>query len=178
MTLPEAYLKHILSFEGGYSDNKVDRGGKTNFGVTQRTYDRWLSDHNKPIRHVKYIEMHEVWSIYDELFWRTAKCSTLPVPLDMVVFDSAVQHGPGRAARWLQGIVGTTQDGDIGLKTLAALNDIVKTYSIGWVVQTYLGVRDEFYEQIMRNDPSQEMFRRGWANRMKRLRTLVKETNV
>ena len=29
-------LKEALGIEGGYSDNKDDNGGKTNFGITKR----------------------------------------------------------------------------------------------------------------------------------------------
>ena len=35
-------MKLMLNLEGGKTDEKSDRGGRTNFGITQRTYNDWL----------------------------------------------------------------------------------------------------------------------------------------
>lgn len=32
-------IAHVLEVEGGYSDNPLDQGGKTNYGITQSTWD-------------------------------------------------------------------------------------------------------------------------------------------
>jgi lysozyme family protein len=40
----EDFLDMIMRREGGYADNPKDPGGRTNFGVTQRTLDGWHSD--------------------------------------------------------------------------------------------------------------------------------------
>ena len=35
----EKAMKFVFEMEGGYSNRKDDRGGKTNMGVTQKNYD-------------------------------------------------------------------------------------------------------------------------------------------
>jgi len=40
----EKALKYLFPVEGGYSNNKHDRGGKTNMGITQNTYNYYLKN--------------------------------------------------------------------------------------------------------------------------------------
>lgn len=169
-------LDYILLAEGGYSNRKADRGGPTNYGVRQRTYDAWLTKHRHPIRHVKYIEMWEVRSIYDGEYWELVKCRLMSSPMDLVMFDSAVQHGPRLAAKMLQEMVGTTQDGKIGPKTLAALAAREQQLGRRGAIQAFIKIREAFYAQIIANDASQEENKRGWANRVRKLMVVVKAT--
>lgn len=37
----ELLLPFIFDAEGGFSNVKDDRGGKTNFGITQRIFNEW-----------------------------------------------------------------------------------------------------------------------------------------
>lgn len=169
-------LNFVLRVEGGFSNDKDDRGGPTNYGITQRTYDAWRLKHNYPIRHVRYIEMWEVRSIYDEGYWEPVKCRLLGSPMDLVMFDSAIQHGPGRAAKFLQETVGTTQDGKIGPMTLTALTTYEQTHGRRETIQAFMKIREAFYAQIIANDVSQEANKRGWANRLCKLMDIVKAT--
>ena len=38
-------LKFVLKWEGGYGHNPNDKGGATNKGITQYTYNAWLKEH-------------------------------------------------------------------------------------------------------------------------------------
>ena len=75
-------LAIVLGNEGGFSDHKADRGGTTNFGVTQKTYDQWRRRQRLPLRPVTEITQQEVESIYHE-YWVSAYCATTPEPLDL-----------------------------------------------------------------------------------------------
>ena len=44
----------------------------------------------------------------------------MPTGTDYCVFDTAINSGPGRAAKFLQEVVGVTADGAIGPRPLAA----------------------------------------------------------
>ena len=46
-------IKHLFKLEGGYSNNKYDKGGETNYGITQKTYSLYLKKQNFQNKTVK-----------------------------------------------------------------------------------------------------------------------------
>ena len=38
-------IEQVLEHEGGYVDDPADKGGATNFGVIQRTYQDYINKH-------------------------------------------------------------------------------------------------------------------------------------
>ena len=44
----ETALLFVLKWEGGYVNNKYDKGGATNYGITQNTYNNWLMSQKLP----------------------------------------------------------------------------------------------------------------------------------
>ncbi len=156
--------------EGGYSDHKADRGGATNHGVTQKTYDTFRRNAGLSLRSVRQITDDEVAAIYRTMYWNVAKCGLLPEPLDLYVFDAAVNHGPGRAAKLLQQALGVAVDGAIGPVTIDALQEELAAGQLQELCHNFLAIRLEFYDQIVDNDPSQKVFLAGWENRIEHLR--------
>ena len=69
----ERALEFTLRWEGGKVDDPHDHGGRTNRGITQRTYDGWRSDHDLPARDVYLLEEDELQDIYRTLYWWVAK---------------------------------------------------------------------------------------------------------
>ena len=57
-------LKFVLKWEGGYVNNPHDKGGATNKGITQNTYNTWLKSLSLAPRDVKNITQEEVEQIY------------------------------------------------------------------------------------------------------------------
>lgn len=151
-------LAFVLEREGGFSDDPVDRGGATNFGVTQRAYDRYRERHSLPRRSVRLIEQPEVRGVYTEDYWTPVHADALPAPLDLIMFDSAVNHGVGGATRLLQRVLGVKVDGAFGPVTLRA--------AINYLPDKVANQRRTFYREIIANDPSQKRFENGWNNRM------------
>lgn len=117
-------LAQVLKYEGYYSDHPKDPGGATMRGVTQAVYDAWRKTAKQPTQSVRYISDLEIAAIYREQYWNKISGDDLPDGIDFAVFDFAVNSGVSRAARTLQGVVGTKQDGQIGPATLQA----TKTY--------------------------------------------------
>ena len=64
--------------------------------------------------------------------------------LDWAVLDFAVNSGTGRAAKALQKLVGATQDGAIGPKTLQA----VMNHDPAELVDKFHDTRQKFYESL------------------------------
>ena len=59
----------ISDCEGGYVNDPLDRGGATNCGITQRTYNAWLTKNQLLLQSVEDITDAEVRDIYKDLYW-------------------------------------------------------------------------------------------------------------
>ena len=165
-------LDVILGNEGGLSDHEADRGGRTNLGITQKNYDAFRKASGKPPRPVDEINGAEVEEFYAQ-YWKDAHCGYMPEPLDLQVFDAAVNHGAGRAIKLLQRVLGTDEDGIAGRQTMDALHADIVAFGVSDVCLRYLKERQAFYDRIIERDPSQAVFARGWENRIDHMRAYV-----
>nr|DAY00237.1 MAG TPA: Lysozyme [Caudoviricetes sp.] len=156
---PQA-LRLVLADEGGVSDNKHDRGGLTNKGITQATYDAWRELHGRPTRSVRAIEHAEVDAIYREQFANKILFDKLPLGLDYALFDFAVNSGVSRAVRFLQRILKVRADGSLGARTLAALAEA----DIERVITSLCEERLRFLKRLK----TWKHFGKGWEKRVNR----------
>lgn len=114
----------VLGHEGGYTADPTDPGNwtggapgrgecrGTNWGISAASY---------PDLPIRALTPDQARTIYRRDYWDRVRGDRLPAPLALLVFDAAVNCGVGRAARWLQGVLGVAQDGVVGEVTLAAL---------------------------------------------------------
>lgn len=117
---PES-LRRLLEHEGGNDDDPRDPGGRTSRGIIQSEWTRYVAAHPGLPADVWKAPQSAVEDIYRRQYWDALRCDELPAGVDYAVFDFGVNSGIGRAARYLQLIVGTAQDGQIGPATLAAV---------------------------------------------------------
>ena len=150
-------LEAILHHEGGYVNHPKDPGGETNFGVTKRVYEEWGGT-----KDMKELLVEDVAPIYKKNYWDKIKADSLPSGLDLCVFDFGVNAGPGRAAKYLQGQIGTMADGGIGPNTLAKLEEYLKFTPVEKAIKTYQESRQDYYEQLS----TFSSFGRGWTRRV------------
>ena len=153
----EAVLKHVLISEGGYVFHKDDPGGMTNLGVTKRVWEEWVG-HPVDEKTMRELTPAQVAPMYRAKYWDKVRGDDLPTGVDYTVFDAAVNSGPGRAAKWLQGCVGVEQDGGIGPKTLAAVN----ARDPAELVEDYAKRRLSFLMDL----PHWATFGKGWSRRV------------
>lgn len=155
----------VLGHEGGFSDDPRDKGnwlpdgrkGCTNLGVTQTTWEMFVG-RKSDATEMKALTREKVRPLYKKLFWDKCRCDDLSDGVDYLVYDFAVNAGPGASAKILQRAVGTTQDGQIGNMTVAAAQrfdaeDLVKRFSQS---------KRDFY--ISLNNP---VYQQGWLNRVR-----------
>lgn len=155
-------IDDILHREGGYVDHAADKGGPTNFGITQKTLSAWLG-RQATKGDVQALDEKTARAIYAKAYVQAPGFDQIKDDrLRALVVDSGVQHGPTTAAKWLQIAVGANPDGKIGPKTLAALN-AAKTEAVYLAV---LALRTEYYGRILVNDASQHVFALGWLRRI------------
>ena len=150
-------LKTILHHEGGYVNHPKDPGGETNLGVTKRVYQE-----HGGTKDMKDLLVEDVAPIYKKGYWDRMKGDDLPGGLDLCVFDFGVNAGPGRAAKFLQSMIGTTVDGGIGPNTLAKVEEYIRENGEHESVEKYQALRQEYYEQLSTFDT----FGKGWTRRV------------
>lgn len=104
----------------------------------------------------------EEFRLYRRFYWDAVAGALLPDGIDYAVFDFAVNSGPGRAAKYLQAVLGVVQDGRVGPATLAAAG----AKPAGVVIDALCDVRLAFLENLS-TWPS---FGRGWSARVASVR--------
>jgi len=152
----------VIAYEGGYVNHPKDPGGPTNRGITQATLGRYLG-RAATIDEVKALTKESVKPIYRRYFWDALRCDELPGGVDLAVYDFGVNSGTGRAARYLQSVVGVHQDGRIGPATVAAVNK----YSAEEVVKRLVAKRRGFLMGLK----MWRTFGKGWNRRLVSVQT-------
>lgn len=144
-----------------YTNDPVDRGGPTKWGITQKAWGDYLGRNVSPAEIAAITEsqariFYHVRYIQDPGFSRIRNDR-----VKAMVVDCGVHHGQRRAARWLQQAVGVRTDGIVGPKTLAAVNSAPPSATILRIATT----RTRFMAGIVARDRSQIRFLRGWVHR-------------
>lgn len=150
-------FKHLLVSEGGFVNHPSDPGGMTNLGVTKKVWDQFIG-HESDEAEMRSLTPEMVAPLYKKNYWDACRCDELPTGLDYLVFDFAVNAGPGRAIKTLQSAVGVTPDGGFGPRTLEA----VMTHSMNELVDKFSESKLGFYKAL----PTFATFGKGWTNRV------------
>ena len=154
----EKCLEIILHHEGGYVNHPKDPGGETNMGVTKRVYEEWGGT-----KDMKDLTFEDVAPIYKKNYWDRVKGDVLSSGLDLCIFDFGVNAGTGRAAKFIQKMIGVTADGGIGPQTLRALGIYEEEVGgVAEVIKEYQIRRQEYYESLS----TFKTFGRGWTRRV------------
>ena len=120
---------------------------------------------------MKDLTVEDVAPIYKKGYWDKMKCDDLPSGLDLCVFDFGVNAGPGRAAKYLQTLVGTKADGGIGPMTLAKVEEYVNKFNVAHAIGHYQNGRQKYYEELSTFDT----FGKGWTRRVEETTKLALE---
>jgi lysozyme family protein len=157
----ESALSEVLLTEGGYVDHPDDRGGPTNFGITQKTLSDFLG-REATVDEVKNLDIDTVRKIYKSNYWDRLRLSfIIDSRLSDIIFDQAVNRGTRRVAEQIQRVVGVKQDGIIGPLTLKAINNMdSKKMLLNFIKQS-----QDAYVSIVTHNPSQLVFLSGWIKR-------------
>lgn len=162
-------IADVLEKEGGYVDHPADRGGPTKFGITQATLSKFL-ERVATVEDVKNLELGTAHDIYELRYYRAPRIDKLPEAIQPFVFDSAVNHGPRRAIRFVQKVCNDAgfgpliADGLMGPKTKAVANSCYESMQ-EWMLVALVQERQMFYSNIVAHDESQRVFLKGWLAR-------------
>jgi len=165
----EAMIDAVIQKEGGYVNHPADKGGPTNYGITQATLSRYLQ-RAATIQEVKDLDGETARHIYELRYYREPRIDRLPGPIQHFVFDCAVNHGPRRAIKFVQkvcneaGFGQLVVDGLMGPKTKSVADSCYEGMQ-QWMLLALIQERRMFYMSIVANNPSQKVFLAGWMNR-------------
>lgn len=147
-------ISDLLKNEGGYSNDSADKGGRTNYGISEKANPTaWADgkvteDEARAIYEAKYVKAPGFDKIQDS-------------KLRAQLVDFGVNSGPHLAIQKLQEIVGVPQDGVLGPETLAA---IAKLHADD-INNCLVASRVRMIGRIVSKDPSQLKFINGWLDR-------------
>jgi lysozyme family protein len=159
----EACMPFVFEEEGGYADHPADPGGETNFGISKRQY---------PDLDIRALTRDQAMAIYRRDYWDAFRCDELPIGMDLMMFDAAVQHQPKTAVSLIQRAVGAAVDGMIGPATLGA----ARAADLEKAIIRYFIARAGLYTNLITADASKAAFRDGWFARLFRLHAEVRRT--
>ena len=147
----------MLKSEGGYVHHPSDPGGRTNLGVTQATWENWVGRSSDEAE-MRGLTPEKVEPMYKKKYWDAVRGDELPMGLDYLMFDFAVNAGAGRAIKTLQTAVGVTPDGGFGPMTMAA----VQAVDPNELIERFSQAKEDFYRSLT----TFATFGKGWLNRV------------
>lgn len=173
-----AYKNFVEPWEGGYANIAADKGGETYAGITRKNFPSWsgwsVIDAKKKSSVIrnnqKFPELNfAVTAFYEDMWNKNNFGAIVSQDVANIIFDFYVNSG-NSAIKTVQRLVGVSTDGSLGNMTLeainkrnpATLNDSIKK------------ARIEFYNNIVKKNPSQQVFLKGWLKRINSFPTLVK----
>jgi lysozyme family protein len=147
----------MLASEGGFSNHPSDPGGMTNLGVTKATWENWVGRESDEAE-MRGLTPEKVEPLYKKKYFDAVRGDELPMGLDYLMFDFAVNAGAGRAIKTLQTAVGVTPDGGFGPMTMAAVQAVDPVD----LIERFSQAKEDFYRSLT----TFATFGKGWLNRV------------
>lgn len=166
MTDYERALQFVLRWEGGATGNPFDTAARNRFprewihtvqGITQNAFDTYRRQIGAARVPVRLITQGEIGAIYRGNYWRASGSDDLEWPACVALFDLAVHSGVGRAR---EAMAEARADGFSAVQPQMLAERLVD-----W--------RVNFFNAIIKRNPTQLVFKRGWFNRLRALKALI-----
>lgn len=140
----EKAIGFSLPWEGGatFTDDPDDPGGATKYGISKRAH---------PDVDIPNLTEDQAKAIYEHDYYLAAGCDQLDEPLDLVVFDAAVNLGVHRALDFLN--EATNAGGNTALVVCQE--------------------RDAYYADLAHRKPEMGKYLHGWLRRTADLRRVA-----
>lgn len=171
----DSIIDKNLGHEGGYVNNRNDRGGETKFGITKTFLEeyKYALPGGKTIP-VKDLTVDDAKMLYKAMWDRYNLGYIRDRNLAYVVFDYMINSYARSAVKRIQNILNTRGaslkvDGHIGEKSLKAIHDSDSR----WLIDEILKNRHHHYREQVKGSPTQLEFYTGWMNRLNKIAETV-----
>ena len=164
-----------LEHEGGYANDKNDRGGETKYGITAPFMEDFKyalpGGKTKP---VKDLTVDDAKKLYKALWDRYNLGCVRDKNVAYVIFDYMINTFYHTVAKRVQKILNTQGaalkvDGRIGEKSLNAIHN--SDYK--WLIDEILKNRQYYHRKDVNENPVQLKFYAGWMNRLNKIAEAV-----
>lgn len=184
--------KFTAKWEGGLTDHPADRGQITNYGVSLEFLKGVAADSQSnrdvlermgirlPITRDVIVNLtkEQAGGLFRWQFWDKLKLGLIPLRPAVIIYDAAVNSGPAQSVKLAQRGYNhcvtygqpLVVDGIMGPATRAAM----QRADTDKALTAMLDAREAFFQTIVANNPSQQVFLRGWINRVDDLRRYVR----
>ena len=168
-------FEYILSVEGGYSNDKADKGGKTKYGIIEVEARKYgykgdMKDLSKDVAEDIYKNKYYLSNNLDKIKDKRVALS---------IADWTINSGSWglkkaqQTVNILKGEI-LVVDGVLGEKSIQAINSINPELFL----TQYHELQRKFYKAIVDNNPSQSVFLKGWLNRVIKKENYIKNMEV
>lgn len=163
-------LDMLWKWEGGdkYHEVEGDNGGATLFGISLRFYKSIYPKANKDS--IKNLSQDEAIKIYWDYFYSNLNYDKIDnLEVSRKLFLTAVNMGKSRPNKWIQQICNDlgsklVVDGILGKLSIEEINRLCDI-NLKEIKESLIKKQIEEYERIVKNDPTQKKFLKGWKNR-------------
>ena len=190
----EIAYEPVRGYEGGYSNDKNDRGGETYCGIARNFFPSWpgwqivdrekniaggnVAQMKRALEHTSINSFVDAW--YKTEWWDKLGLEKLPQELANEIFEQSVNLGKAGCGKKVQQVCNAynyvggakifddlTLDGIIGPKTLAALAKIIDKNKAnpGNLVHALNCMQGSHYIELACKTFSQRTFTVGWMKR-------------
>ncbi len=166
MARAELLQSFILKWEGGFVNDPLDRGGATNKGITLGTFRRFYGK-DASVEQLKALTDEQWITIFKAGYWNPWQADYIAnQSIANIVVDWAWASGTKTSIKQVQRILNTTVDGVVGPQTIAAINSANPRE----LFDRIRSARLTFVDDILRRNPTQSRFIRGWKNRINNIK--------
>lgn len=164
------YDRLLKPSEGGYVNHPNDKGGETYGGIARNSNPNWegwvfidAKKKIKPIpRYTIYKELSSsVKSYFKKMYWDKLQADKIENQSVAELLVDFLVNG-GFVISRVQKYLGIKADGIIGKNTITAINKANQSALYKFVSEW----RYNHFDNIVKNDPTQEVFYKGWMDRL------------
>jgi lysozyme family protein len=152
-------VEDVLIWEGGYTNDPVDTGGRTNFGIS--------SKHHPEIDDVAGLTLEDAIQIYYKDYWVVGKVymiedQAVANKLMSMDVNAGIYQGTYLLQRALRSVKSpVSEDGIMGPETAAAVNKSNPKA----LLAAFRAECGNFYRLLIRRKPHMVKYENGWLRR-------------